>query len=96
MLGIARNGSDILLATVEELIDFSQIESGHLRHNTVTFELLPLLDEVMSIARSTAAREAGAACPACRRALPAPPARGTPLSVRYLAEPGLERSQVHP
>jgi two-component system sensor histidine kinase RpfC len=52
MLGIARAGAEILLSNIEELIDFSQIESGHLRHNPVTFELLPLLDEIMSMART--------------------------------------------
>jgi two-component system, sensor histidine kinase RpfC len=52
MVGIARDGTEILLSTVEELIDFSEVESGHLRHNPVTFELLPLLDEVMTIART--------------------------------------------
>jgi two-component system sensor histidine kinase RpfC len=52
MLSIAHNGAEILLSNIEELIDFSEIESGHLRHNPVTFELLPLLDEVMSIART--------------------------------------------
>jgi two-component system, sensor histidine kinase RpfC len=52
MVGIARDGTEILLSTIEELIDFSQVESGHLRHNPVTFELLSLLDEVMTIART--------------------------------------------
>jgi two-component system sensor histidine kinase RpfC len=54
MMGIARDGTEILLSTIEELIDFSQVESGHLRHTLVTFELLSLLDEVMTIARTLA------------------------------------------
>jgi two-component system sensor histidine kinase RpfC len=54
MLGIAQEGSEILLSTIEELIDFSQVESGHLRLNPGTFEILPLLDEVMTIARTLA------------------------------------------
>jgi two-component system, sensor histidine kinase RpfC len=54
MVGIARDGAEILLSTIEELIDFSQVESGHLRHNPATFELLSLLDEVMTIARTLA------------------------------------------
>jgi two-component system, sensor histidine kinase RpfC len=54
MIGIARAGADILLSNVEELIDFAQIESGHLRANPVTFELLPLLGEVINIARTMA------------------------------------------
>jgi two-component system sensor histidine kinase RpfC len=54
MVGIARDGTDILLATIEELIDFSQVESGQLRRNPVTFELLSLLDEVMTMARTLA------------------------------------------
>jgi two-component system sensor histidine kinase RpfC len=54
MIGIARAGADILLSNIEELIDFAQIESGHLRANPVTFELLPLLSEVINIARTMA------------------------------------------
>jgi two-component system sensor histidine kinase RpfC len=54
MLGIARDGAEILLSNIEELIDFSQIESGHLKRNPVTFELLPLLNEVLNIARTLA------------------------------------------
>jgi two-component system, sensor histidine kinase RpfC len=54
MVGIARDGTEILLSTIEELIDFSQVESGHLRRNPVTFELLSLLDEVVTIARTLA------------------------------------------
>ena len=54
MIGIARAGADILLSNVEELIDFAQIESGHLRANPVTFELLPLLGEVINITRTMA------------------------------------------
>ena len=54
MVGIARDGAEILLSTIEELIDFSQVESGHLRRAPVTFELLSLLDEVMTIARTLA------------------------------------------
>jgi two-component system, sensor histidine kinase RpfC len=54
MLGIAQEGAGILLSTIEELIDFSQVESGHLRHNPATFEVLPLLDEVVTIARTLA------------------------------------------
>ena len=54
MLGIAQEGTEILLSTIEELIDFSQVESGHLRANPGTFELLPLLDETMTIARGLA------------------------------------------
>jgi two-component system sensor histidine kinase RpfC len=54
MVGIARAGADILLSNIEELIDFAQIESGHLRANPVTFELLPLLGEVINIARTMA------------------------------------------
>jgi two-component system, sensor histidine kinase RpfC len=54
MIGIARAGADILLSNIEELIDFAQIESGHLRANPVTFELLPLLGEVINIARTMA------------------------------------------
>jgi two-component system sensor histidine kinase RpfC len=52
MLGIARDGAEILLSNIEELIDFAQIESGHLKRNPVTFELLPLLNEVLNIART--------------------------------------------
>ncbi len=54
MIGIARAGADILLSNIEELIDFAQIESGHLRANPVTFELLALLGEVIDIARTLA------------------------------------------
>jgi two-component system sensor histidine kinase RpfC len=54
VIGIARAAADILLSNVEELIDFAQIESGHLRANPVTFELLPLLGEVINIARTMA------------------------------------------
>lgn len=54
MLGIAQEGTGILLSTIEELTDFSQVESGHLRHNPGTFEVLPLLDEAMTIARTLA------------------------------------------
>ncbi|MBV9235549.1 MAG: response regulator [Xanthobacteraceae bacterium] len=54
MIGIARAGADILLSNIEELIDFAQIESGHLRANPVTFELLPLLGEVINIGRTLA------------------------------------------
>jgi two-component system sensor histidine kinase RpfC len=54
LVGIARDGTEILLSTIEELIDFSQVESGNLRRNSVTFELLSLLDEVMTIARRLA------------------------------------------
>jgi two-component system, sensor histidine kinase RpfC len=52
MLGIARDGAEILLSNIEELIDYSQIESGHLKSNRITFELLPLLNEVLNIART--------------------------------------------
>ena len=54
MIGIARAGADILLSNIEELIDFAQIESGHLRAHPITFELLPLLAEVINIGRTMA------------------------------------------
>jgi two-component system sensor histidine kinase RpfC len=54
MVGIARAGADILLSNIEELIDFAQIESGSLRANPVNFEVLPLLGEVIDLARTLA------------------------------------------
>jgi two-component system, sensor histidine kinase RpfC len=57
MSGIARQGAQILLASIEELLDFSQIEAGHVRLNPVEFALLELLAEVISLFRATAAEK---------------------------------------
>jgi two-component system sensor histidine kinase RpfC len=54
MSGIARQGAQILLASIEELLDFSQIEAGSVRLHPVEFTLLDLLGEVMSLFRPAA------------------------------------------
>ena len=57
MSGIARQGAQILLASIEELLDFSQIEAGHVRLNPVEFALLELLAEVVGLFRAAAAEK---------------------------------------
>jgi two-component system, sensor histidine kinase RpfC len=57
MSGIARQGAQILLASIEELLDFSQIEAGSVRLHPVEFALLDLLGEVMSLFRPAAAEK---------------------------------------
>jgi two-component system sensor histidine kinase RpfC len=57
MSGIARQGAQILLASIEELLDFSQIEAGSVRLHPVDFALLDLLGEVMSLFRPAAAEK---------------------------------------
>ena len=86
MLGIARDGAEILLSNIEELIDFAQIESGHLKRNPVTFELLPLLNEVLNIARTLVRGQAGTGFVTCGRPLSIAFARRAPLSARNSAE----------
>jgi two-component system sensor histidine kinase RpfC len=54
MSGIARQGAQILLASIEELLDFSQIEAGHVRLNPVEFWLPELLAEVLGLFRAVA------------------------------------------
>jgi two-component system, sensor histidine kinase RpfC len=57
MSGIARQGAQILLTSIEELLDFSRIEAGHVRLQPVEFALLELLGEVMSLFRATASEK---------------------------------------
>ena len=58
MSGIARQGAQILLSSIEELLDFSQIEAGSVRLHPVEFALLDLLTEVMSLFRPAATEKA--------------------------------------
>jgi two-component system sensor histidine kinase RpfC len=57
MSGIARQGAQLLLSSIEELLDFSRIEAGHVRLHPVEFALLELLEEVMSLFRATASEK---------------------------------------
>jgi two-component system sensor histidine kinase RpfC len=57
MSGIARQGAQILLGAIEELLDFSRIEAGAMQPNPVDFALPDLLVEVMGLFRVAAAEK---------------------------------------
>jgi two-component system, sensor histidine kinase RpfC len=70
MSGIARQGAQILLTSIEELLDFSRIEAGHVRLQPVEFALLELLGEVMSLFRATASEKSLRLASISRRTAP--------------------------
>ena len=53
-VNIARNSSDALLALIDDILDFSRIESGKLAVDSKEFNLRELLDDVVSIMASQA------------------------------------------
>ncbi|MFK8028227.1 MAG: EAL domain-containing protein [Gammaproteobacteria bacterium] len=53
-VNIARNSSDALLALIDDILDFSRIDSGKLVVDSNEFDLRKLLDDVVSIMASQA------------------------------------------